>query len=330
MVNIPRGFNYGLIEGNKPKGLFESMEYHETPLGLKIWMACDKGSRDHNEDCVAFAETQDGLIAVDADGMGGHSKGEVASLAVCEGMLEQSDDPYYAGLKSAQEKIIRKKAFGAATCFVAAKIRKADGGNFRMDRLRGGDCRGAIILPDYSVIEETSDLNFATAFGRNEEEILRMDNSSQVFHGLNANVDVRSEYKELIENDIDLPPGSLIYMASDGSHGCANPGEFVEFFLRRANGDVAKAIELFSASSTNRMKQREKFRKEIESGAWKANGGKCSDGFTHMPPKDNRSIVLIQIPGENFEAQAHVTGNTARGTSKTRTAINWLLRQFGG
>ncbi len=44
----------------------------------------DKGDREHNEDYIGFAETDDKKIFVLADGLGGHGKGEVASSLVVE------------------------------------------------------------------------------------------------------------------------------------------------------------------------------------------------------------------------------------------------------
>jgi serine/threonine protein phosphatase PrpC len=44
-----------------------------------IYQASRKGGRPYNEDRVAYAYTQDALVMVLADGMGGHSHGEVAS-----------------------------------------------------------------------------------------------------------------------------------------------------------------------------------------------------------------------------------------------------------
>ena len=52
---------------------------------IEIEGFCEKGlQREENQDCIYAARREDGVIAVIADGMGGHTKGSIASSLVCD------------------------------------------------------------------------------------------------------------------------------------------------------------------------------------------------------------------------------------------------------
>lgn len=52
-------------------------------MDMSVSYYCATGRRENNEDCVSVRESASGLLALVADGLGGHAKGEVAShLAV--------------------------------------------------------------------------------------------------------------------------------------------------------------------------------------------------------------------------------------------------------
>ncbi len=53
----------------------------------------DKGGRDHNEDSVLERRLEGGMVFVAADGLGGHSHGEVASGCITEHFSEADLDP---------------------------------------------------------------------------------------------------------------------------------------------------------------------------------------------------------------------------------------------
>lgn len=51
-------------------------------IGISYYTAC--GAREHNEDYITICERKNGLLAILADGLGGHRKGEVASHQAVE------------------------------------------------------------------------------------------------------------------------------------------------------------------------------------------------------------------------------------------------------
>jgi PPM family protein phosphatase len=61
-----------------------------------VYQASRRGGRQYNEDRVAYAYTQESLLMVLADGMGGHSNGEVASqltVQVISGLFQSRAKP---------------------------------------------------------------------------------------------------------------------------------------------------------------------------------------------------------------------------------------------
>lgn len=58
-----------------------------------VYEYSSKGGRSHNEDSVGFRTEDDKGIFVVADGLGGHSRGEVASACVRDTMLEEFPCP---------------------------------------------------------------------------------------------------------------------------------------------------------------------------------------------------------------------------------------------
>lgn len=283
----------------------DTIEYAETPLGIKAVTMCHRGLRDRNEDCVGCVQTEDGIAAAEADGMGGHGNGDIAARALCDGILHHPNDSLLTGLRAAQADMEKCRiGLQSGACFAAVRIvRDPESGAFVMERLRGGDCRSAVILPDGSVVHETEDQNFATVLRLTEPDRLTHDMSNVVSSALTQETNVDEEYSGEVETGIILPPGSIVYLASDGAHGCVNPREFAKKVLPKAKGDIRTAMRLLTEICEARMAKRDVLKAEITSGAWKKNGGRCSDGFEHLPPKDNLSAILIAIPDPEARSQ---------------------------
>jgi len=60
-------------------------------MNFSIHQASHIGDRKYNQDCVAYAYSQDALLLVLADGMGGHLQGEVAAALAIETFIESFD-----------------------------------------------------------------------------------------------------------------------------------------------------------------------------------------------------------------------------------------------
>lgn len=68
-----------------------------------VYQASRRGGRPYNEDRVAYAYTSDAMVMVLADGMGGHSKGEIASqltVQVITGLFQSRAKPILPDMSS--------------------------------------------------------------------------------------------------------------------------------------------------------------------------------------------------------------------------------------
>lgn len=68
-----------------------------------VYQASRRGGRPYNEDRVAYAYTSDAMVMVLADGMGGHSKGEIASqltVQVITGLFQARAKPILPDMSS--------------------------------------------------------------------------------------------------------------------------------------------------------------------------------------------------------------------------------------
>ena len=120
----------------------------------------DKGTRYLNEDAIAIEEVPDGLIAVLADGMGGHAAGEVAAAIAIATVREVIVHSYKPGISApdiadilvdafvtAHEVVISKaydEKAGMGTTLVAAIIRgneliAVNTGDSRIMLIRNGE-----------------------------------------------------------------------------------------------------------------------------------------------------------------------------------------------
>ena len=85
----------------------------ETRMTIQYAMSTFPGDRECNEDCVKAIDIEKGYCFVVADGLGGHGKGEVASLLVCEEAthyFETADvEDIFGIFDVAQEKLLQKQ-----------------------------------------------------------------------------------------------------------------------------------------------------------------------------------------------------------------------------
>lgn len=80
-------------------------------MNIKIASLTDCGSREYNEDSVGFYSNGDNYCLVLADGLGGHGKGEVASLNAVESVKDTfmaSENPDISAMfENAQNNVMR-------------------------------------------------------------------------------------------------------------------------------------------------------------------------------------------------------------------------------
>lgn len=124
-------------------------------------VSCE-GSREMNEDFVTVRAEGENLLLVAADGLGGHSKGEVASCLVATTISEEMDfaaanteESLKNAMKTAQERLLEKQIEeqeqnGMKTTAVAAAVV-----NNKIYMGHVGDSRGYVFLKNGKVRRTT-------------------------------------------------------------------------------------------------------------------------------------------------------------------------------
>jgi protein phosphatase len=217
--------------------------------------------RDHNEDTI-LVESDIGLYAV-CDGVGGHSKGEVASSLAAIGLdeyLRSGERPkrrpgmsegaalLAAAVRSANADILRESDVpighgGMGSTCVAMHVVAEEGraevanvGDSRCYRLRGGKLEQ--LTEDHNVINDAKRLD-----PNIDEEMLAQLPTNVVTRALGMDHDVEADV-----STVKLRPGDVFVLCSDGLHGmisddairrtlqeCTEAGLAAELLVDQAN-----------------------------------------------------------------------------------------------
>lgn len=222
---------------------------NETSMKFDSWYLTDKGlRRDSNQDsCLINREL--GLFIV-ADGMGGHSGGEVASSMAVETVEEIMLQPD-AHKKSPRELILNCYEEASRRIFDKAANERPElagmGTTMVMAYIRGkhlyvgnvGDSRCYLFKRPYlwQITEDHSLLNEQLRAGVMSEE--------QVRQFVGRNVITRSvgyerdAYPDIIEREIF--PGEIFLMCSDGLSGLVEDGRISEILNQNTPDKAVKA-----------------------------------------------------------------------------------------
>jgi len=205
-------------------------------MNFAIYQASHQGGRKYNQDCVAHAYTGHALLLVLADGMGGHSHGEIAAqIAIKTFMQAFSDEatPRIAEpedflsrvMRRAHDTIIqfaqdqRLPGSPGTTC-VAALIQDgmvcwAHAGDSRVYFLR--DNKVAAVTHDHSVVQQWADLGFIT-----EEQMKTHPDRHKITNCLGGEGEMFFVETEPIK---ELRQGDVLLLCSDGLWGPLSPEE---------------------------------------------------------------------------------------------------------
>jgi protein phosphatase len=223
-----------------------------------------KGAREYQEDAsafwppqgsssgVAYASTANAtrLVAVLADGMGGHTGGALASRMVCDTFLSAyrshkgpRRERLVAGLKAANDAIAATVSAnpllnGMGSTVVCATFRPEG-----VEWVSVGDSplmlyrRGKIALlnEDHSLAPE---LDRLAAMGRMSEEAARKDPRRHMLRSAVTGHDI--DLVDLSRRPLEVGPGDYILLASDGLQ-TLEPSEIGRIVAAYA-GDGAKAV----------------------------------------------------------------------------------------
>lgn len=205
-------------------------------MNFAIYQASHQGGRKYNQDCVAHAYTDQALLLVLADGMGGHSHGELAAQITIKTFMQAfsleatpkvSDPSDFVSriMRKAHDNIIQfardQKLIGnpGTTC-VAALIQDdtvswAHAGDSRMYLLRDGAV--AAVTHDHSVVQQWADMGFISV-----EQMKTHPDRHRITNCLGGEGEMF--YVETAPTQ-NLQQGDVVLLCSDGLWGPLEPLE---------------------------------------------------------------------------------------------------------
>jgi serine/threonine protein phosphatase PrpC len=217
-------------------------------MNFSIYQASHQGGRKYNQDCVAHAYTDQALLLVLADGMGGHSHGELAAQITIKTFMQAfsieaapklSDPSDFLSriMRKAHDNIIQfardQRLIGnpGTTCVAAliqdGQICWAHAGDSRVYLLR--DKQAIAVTHDHSVVQQWADLGFIT-----EEQMKTHPDRHRITNCLGGEGEMF--FVESADTQ-ELQQGDIILLCSDGLWGPLTPSEI-------AAGLQAKSLEV--------------------------------------------------------------------------------------
>lgn len=213
-------------------------------MNFSIYQASHQGGRKYNQDCVAHAYTDQALLLVLADGMGGHSHGELAAQitirtymqAFSEEAKPTLDDPedfLSRVMRRAHDSIIKfardQKLLGnpGTTCVAAViqngKVCWAHAGDSRVYLLRNNEV--VAVTHDHSIVQQWADLGFIT-----EEQMKTHPDRHRITNCLGGEGGM---FFAETEPQSDLQQGDVVLLCSDGLWGPLTPAEIANALMTR-------------------------------------------------------------------------------------------------
>lgn len=221
-------------------------------MNFAIYQASRIGGRTYNQDRVAHAYTDEALLLVLADGMGGHLHGETAAQLAIETFMQsfmQAAQPrvpqpevfLHATLRRAHEAIIqfaherRLGGYPGTTC-VAALVQDGQvcwthAGDSRLYLLRSGTV--AAVTHDHSVVQQWVDRGFISA-----AEMKTHPSRNKITNCLGGMADLF--YDEAVPA-VPLQAGDVLLLCSDGLCGPLPDAEIAPAFA--ATSLLSQALE---------------------------------------------------------------------------------------
>lgn len=221
-----------------------------------------QGGRDENQDCYGYKETPFGFLVVVCDGMGGGPAGANASNLAVQSVIQKVDK---ASQASAPEAVLKNAVVAAndllrrtirehsqlvgmgTTCvaalFAVNKVIVTHVGDSRLYQFRNGNL--LFKTADHSVVGEMVRRGEIT-----EEEARRAENSNVITRSLGI-----SDAVEVDTDTLDIIPGDLIVLCTDGVWGMLPERELTAFLCRNDSidsilPDLLDRIELLGRSKS--------------------------------------------------------------------------------
>lgn len=226
--------------------VIESLSENDTSMKFDSWYLTDKGLRRESNQDSCLINRELGLFIV-ADGMGGHSGGEVASSMAVETVEEIMLQPdamrksprelLQLSYEEASKRIFDKAAnerpelAGMGTTMVMAHIR---GRHLYIGNV--GDSRCYLFKKPYlwQVTEDHSLINEQLRAGvMSEEQVMQFVGRNVITRSVGYERDV---YPDIIEREVS--PGEIFLMCSDGLSGLV-PDQRISEILNQNTPDKA-------------------------------------------------------------------------------------------
>lgn len=205
-------------------------------MKFSIYQSSQRGGRKYNQDCVAHAYTNEALLLVLADGMGGHSHGELAAQMTiktylqafseeAKPLVQDPEDFLSRVMRKAHDHIIQfakdqKLPGSPGTTCVAALVQNgqvcwAHAGDSRVYFLRNNMV--AALTHDHSVVQQWADLGFIT-----EEQMKTHPDRHRITNCLGGEGEMFFVETEPLQ---ELQQGDVLLLCSDGLWGPLKPEE---------------------------------------------------------------------------------------------------------
>ena len=205
-------------------------------MNFAIYQASHQGGRKYNQDRVAHAYTDQALLLILADGMGGHSHGELAAEITIKTFMQafsveakpqihQPAEFLSRVMRRAHEAIVqfaqdqRLPGSPGTTCVAAliqdGRVCWAHAGDSRVYLLR--DHKVAAVTHDHSVVQQWADLGFIT-----EEQMKTHPDRHRITNCLGGEGEMF-----FVESsaETDLHQGDVLLLCSDGLWDPLTPKE---------------------------------------------------------------------------------------------------------
>ncbi|MBW9222752.1 serine/threonine-protein phosphatase [Methanothermococcus sp. SCGC AD-155-C09] len=233
------------IKGEKGKTM-DSETSNRDEIILEVDGACGishKGNRAHNEDCILLKKINDIYLLAVADGIGGHSAGEIASEMAVNTLKEVITEKYREDQSTEEIKEILREAYNLAHNKIkenATGDRKGMGTTLTTAVIKGDKCiiancgdSRAYLIRDGKVIDRTKDHSFVQALidsGQISEE-------KAMTHPMKNIITSALGLDEFKVDDYlwDLKKGDILLLSSDGLHDYVNKEDILKVIDRNNN-----------------------------------------------------------------------------------------------
>jgi PPM family protein phosphatase len=222
-------------------------------MKFAIYQSSHQGGRKYNQDCVAHAYSDQALLMVLADGMGGHSHGELAAQITIKTYMQAFSDEANPRVNEPEDFLSRimHKANRAiiqfakdqgllgspgTTCVAAlvqdGRVCWAHAGDSRFYLLRNKNV--VAVTHDHSVVQQWADLGFIT-----EEQMKTHPDRHRITNCLGGEGEM---FFVETEPETDLHQGDVMLLCSDGLWGPLDPGEIGKLLMTRPLPDALEEL----------------------------------------------------------------------------------------